>query len=618
MGIIKQTATLLLLLTYPLVSNAQTKDLKVEPAFWWENMKYNHLELMLYGNQLALLQPEIIGGHVKLLGVKTTENPNYLFVNVDIGKEAQKGFNIILKNAKGKKKHNYWFELKKRKEGSQARQGFNTSDVIYLLMPDRFSNGNPNNDSHPEMLEKPNRNISLGRHGGDISGITENIGYLSSLGYTALWLNPVLENNMPKESYHGYAITDLYKVDPRFGNNTDYVHLVEECHNHSMKVIKDMVFNHLGTNHYLIKDMPMKNWVNEWDEFTRSNYRGMTISSPNSAAADRKYMNKGWFDYTMADLNQKNPHVFKYLVQNSIWWIEFANLDGIRMDTYPYPDKDAMAEWAKIIKSEYPNFSIVAESWLHLPMHTAYWQEGAFTFDDYNSNVKSVTDFPLHYAVNAAFNENDGWKEGFNRIYYTLSQDGVYSNPDNLVIFTDNHDVERFSTVMGNDINKFKNALVFYLTSRGIPQVYYGTEIMMGSTPYQDHGSWRRDYPGGWEGDSVNAFTGMGLSPKQLEAQKFTKQLLNWRKTATPIHNGKLIQFLPQENCYVYCRYTTDQAILVILNKNPKETELDLSRFAECTKGYSWAHEIISGNKIEQLESIILKANTPIILELKN
>lgn len=591
--------------------------LRVEPPFWWESMELNNLELLVYGEKIAQYEAIIKGDNVELIGVTKAENPNYLFLNIEIAPDATNGFEIELQNKKGKTRYSYNYELHKRKAGSKEREGFGSSDVVYLIMPDRFANGNPDNDSHPDMLEKANRELSLGRHGGDLQGIIDNIDYIHDLGYTAIWLNPVLENNMPKASYHGYAITDFYNVDARLGSNKEYKKLVEICEQKGIKVIQDMIFNHAGTFGWIIKDLPMKDWINQWDEYTSSNYRGMSVSDPYASSFDQKKMNDGWFDLTMADLNQKNPHVLKYLTQNSIWWVEYSGLGGIRMDTYPYPDKHSMAKWAQTLKKEYPNFSVVAESWLQLPLHTAYWQENSKTFDGYNSYVKSVTDFPVHYAVNAALNENEGWTEGLNRLYYILSQDALYSNPQDMLIFSDNHDVERFTRIVDGDLNKFKNGIAFYLTTRGIPQVYYGTEIMMDSKPYMDHGSWRRDYPGGWEGDEVNAFTGMGLTNKEKEAQEYMRLLLNWRKNKDVIHSGKLKHFIPENHTYVYCRYNDSESVLVIINKNEEDFELDMSRYKECLEGFSSAKDVISGREFNSLEKIELEAKTPLILELK-
>ncbi|MCK5078572.1 MAG: alpha-amylase, partial [Bacteroidales bacterium] len=349
------------------------------------------------------------------------------------------------------------------------------------------------------------------------------------MGFTAIWLNPVLENNNPNYSYHGYAITDFYKVDPRFGTNADYVQFIGDCHDLGIRVIMDMVFNHCGHGHWWAESLPSEDWVHQWPEFTRSNFRAPVNSDPHAAEFDKIKMHSGWFDTNMPDLNQENEFLANYLIQNSIWWVEFAGLDGIRMDTYPYSDQTFMARWMKRMKLEYPNFNIVGEAWLQKEAITAYYSGSESERFGYNSHLPSVTDFPLHYAVDKAFNESESWTEGMARLYYVLSQDFLYDNPYFNVIFPDNHDLSRYYTVMGEDLNKYKMGLVFFYTTRGIPMVYYGTEILMTGEEHRGHGHIREDFPGGWEGDDVSAFSGAGLNEKQLEAQQFVKQLQNWR-----------------------------------------------------------------------------------------
>ncbi|MBN2486270.1 MAG: glycoside hydrolase family 13 protein [Bacteroidales bacterium] len=600
----------------PVFSFAQN-TVTVEPPFWWEGMVYNKLELLVHGKNISALQPKIISGSVTLNAVVRPESPNYLILQVEINNQASGGFQIELTDKKGKTSSSYWFELKKRAENSAQRKGFNSSDAVYLILPDRFANADTTNDSRPELIEKANRSKSLGRHGGDIKGITQNLGYISSLGFTAVWLNPVQENNQNASTYHGYAITDFYAIDARLGSNSDYLEFVEECHKKGLKVIMDMVFNHCGTNNKLANDPPSPDWFNQWPEFTRPNYKGEVISDPYASDYDKIKMNNGWFDVTMADFNQKNPHVLNYLTQNSIWWIEYAGLNGIRMDTYPYPDKDAMAVWAKTVMAEYPYFNIVGESWLSLPSHTAFWQQNPKLPAGENTNLKSVTDFPLYYSVIQALNEPDGWFEGWSRIYNILSQDFLYPDPQSLLIFPDNHDIERFATSIGADFAKYKLGMVFYATTRGIPQFYYGTELMMESTPYSDHGSYRRDYPGGWPGDSINAFLSFGLSQHQIMARDFLKEILLWRKDKEVVHTGKLKHFLPENNVYVYCRYNANETIMVVLNKNTETTRLNLNRFNECLSGFAMGYDILSKKEFELKGSLLLEPLTPIILELK-
>jgi glycosidase len=610
------TGLLYSILSFQLGLFAQN-NIKVEPPFWWEDMAYNRLEILIYGKNISGLQPLINSQNIILKEVIRTGNPNYLFLDVQLTQDVSNGFDIKLNNAKGKTVYTYYYDLKKRNQNSADRQGFNSSDVIYLIMPDRFANGDTNNDSNSRLYEKYNRDFSLGRHGGDLKGVSDNLSYINDLGFTALWLNPVLENNQFNQTYHGYAITDFYSVDARLGTNSDYLTLIDNCHKKEIKVIMDMVFNHAGTQGRLVKDPPSSEWFNMWPKFTNSNYRGEVKTDLYASEFDITKMGNGWFDTTMADLNQANPHVLKYLIQNSIWWIEYANLDGIRMDTYPYPDKAAMSEWAKTIMKEYPNFNIIGETWLQLPSHTACWQENSKLLDSNNTYLKSVTDFPTLFAMNAAINETDSWTQGWARLYYILAQDFLYPNPQNLLIFPDNHDIERFANVVGGDINKFKLAMTFFLTSRGIPQIYYGTELMMESTPYIDHGSYRRDYPGGWSGDEKNAFTGEGLTLKEKEAREFLRYLLQWRKHKEVIHSGKLKHFIPENEVYVYCRYNNTETILVILNKNTQKTVIDLQRFSECTSKYKSGFDIISRKEIKLNESLELEPMTPLIIELK-
>ncbi|MBA7560868.1 Cyclomaltodextrinase [subsurface metagenome] len=483
-------------------------------------------------------------------------------------------------------------------------------------MPDRFSNGDRSNDTVEGMLEQTNRQNPDGRHGGDIAGIAKHIDYIADMGFTALWANPLLENNMPEKSYHGYAITDYYTIDPRFGTNSDYRNLVGLAHEKGLKVIMDMVFNHCGTNHWLVRDLPMDDWVNQWDTFTRSNYRIEVKTDPYASDYDLKLMGKGWFDVTMADLNQKNPYVWKYLVQNSIWWIEFAGIDGIRMDAYPYTDREAMSEWAMTIRKLYPSFTILGEIWLQKSSHTAYWQDNERNMDDYRSNIPAVTDFRTHYAVIEALSEKEGWTQGLRRLYYVLSQDFLYNNPENLLVFPDNHDLNRYYTSLNEDFDKYKLGLAFLLTTRGIPQIYYGTEILMTGEEHKGHGYIRQDFPGGWEGDTIDAFNGTGLNEDQEEAQRFVQKLLTWRQKTPAIHNGKLIHFIPEDDVYVYFRTTNSQSVMVILNKNEEDILVDMRRYREGLNGFSSAIDVISSEKITNLDQIFVQGMSPLILEL--
>ncbi len=599
-----------------IIMNTLAQDIKrVEPPNWWVGMKNQNLQLLVYGDKIAEADVSINSKSVKLLKVNKVENSNYLFLYVEISKKAKAGTVKINFNKNGKS-FDYDYELKARENNSANRKGFNSSDVIYLLMPDRFANGNPNNDNVEGMLEKADRNNPDGRHGGDIQGIRNNLDYIADLGFTAIWLNPVLETNMPKVSYHGYAITDFYNVDPRHGSNKEYKQLVNESHKKGLKVIMDMVFNHCGLSHWWMKDLPSKDWIHQFDEFTRTNYRAPVVSDPHSSKTDKDLMEKGWFDHSMPDLNQDNKFLANYLIQNSIWWVEFSGIDGIRMDTQPYPEKNMMANWAKAVFNEYPNFNIVGEAWLQKESMTAYWQKNARNKDKYNSYTPSITDFPLHYSLIKALNDKDSWTDGIMSLYYTLAQDFVYDDPYINVIFTDNHDVRRIYSSLNHNLNKLKIAAAFILTTRGIPQMYYGTEILMDGNDYEGHGQIRQDFPGGWKGDKVNAFKQENLSKDKLEAYNYFKTLLNWRKSNKAIHNGELTHFIPENGVYVYLRHTKDEAVMVIINKSNSKT-IDTKRYSEFLSKYSKATDIISKEKITDLKNILMEGMSVRILELE-
>ena len=591
---------------------------KVEPPFWWAGMKVTELQLMVHADGIAYTAPRVVYPGVQLTGLSKTNNPDFLFLDLRIGEDAVPGKFRIDFDRDEDVRYAYEYELKERKNLSAERSGFGSEDMILLAMPDRFSNGDPDNDDMPGMLEKADRNNGDGRHGGDLKGITDHLDYIAEMGFTAIWLNPVLENNNPNYSYHGYAITDFYKVDPRFGTNADYVQFIGDCHDLGIKVIMDMVFNHCGYGHWWTESLPAEDWVHQWPEFTRSNFRAPANSDPHAAEFDKIKMQNGWFDTNMPDLNQENEFLANYLIQNSIWWVEFAGLDGIRMDTYPYSDQVFMARWMKRMKLEYPNFNIVGETWLQKEAITAYYSGSESERFGYNSHLPSVTDFPLHYAVDKAFHEPETWTEGMARLYYVLSQDFLYDNPYSNVIFPDNHDLSRYYTMMEEDLDKYKMGLVFFYTTRGIPMVYYGTEILMTGEEHRGHGHIREDFPGGWEGDDVNAFSGEGLNDKQLEAQHFVKQLQSWRKNASVVHDGKLIHFIPEAGVYVYFRVNENETLMVVMNNNYQSVKMPaLDSFDECIKGRRQAFEVTRQLNIADISTILIPPKSALILELE-
>ncbi len=605
----------LIVFTYPNLLSQNTLQ-HIEPPFWWCGMKSDKLQLMLHGENIGSYSVGVNDNRVSVSGTHST-NPNYLFIDLVIASDAQPGtIKFELTNPKTKTKIPFNYELKTRRENSAERQGFNSSDNIYLIMPDRFANGNPQNDNMSNMLEKANRSGASGRHGGDLKGIRDHLDYLKGLGITALWCTPVLENNMPHASYHGYAITDLYKTDPRFGTNEEYKDLISEMHGKGLKMIMDMVFNHFGSNHWWMKDLPASNWLHQFPEFTNSNYRNSVRNDPYVSDFDVKKMNDGWFAPSMPDFDQTNSDVATYLTQNSIWWIEYADLDGIRMDTYPYSDVPFMCEWMKRIHLEYPNFNVVGEVWLNSPPQVAYWQEGSANNNNFHSNLNTVFDFPMCFALQKAFTESEGWSEGMGRLYDILSQDFLYKSPMDIVTFLDNHDIDRATGLLKTKENMMM-ALAFLATTRGYPLVYYGTEILMPGmkTPHGD-GDIRRDMPGGWSGDSVNVFTNKNLTADQREMKDYTTKVLNWRKTSKAVQLGKLKHFIPENGIYVYFRYTPNETVMVLMNNNSEPKKVDTQRFDEVLKNFASAKNVIDGMVLHNLNSVNVPAKTALIFEL--
>ena len=597
---------------------------KIEPPFWWSNMKNPELQLVVYGNNIAKYDVSI-SDNIKIINIRKTENPNYQFITVSTKNINPGNINITL-SEKGKKIQTLAYEFKQRRENSSIRDGFDSSDAMYLIMPDRFANGNPNNDSTADTVEKADRTNPGGRHGGDIQGVIDHLDYINDLGFTSLWSTPLLEDNEPVYSYHTYAQSDLYKIDSRFGTNEDYKRLASEMHKRDMKLIMDYVTNHWGSKHWMIQDLPTKDWIHYWENgekgFQRSSYRMSTQFDSNASQHDSHACMDGWFDTTMPDMNQSNPLLLKYITQNAIWWIEYADLDGFRVDTYSYNDKEAIAKWTKAIMDEYPNFNIVGEVWMHNQSQMAYWQKDSKVgaIDSFNSYLPSVMDFTLHDAVTVMFNEEEkwSWDKGMIRAYDNFTNDFLYPDINNILVFAGNHDTNRINEIYKSDINKYKLVMSLIATVRGIPQFYYGDEIgMLGDKNAKGDGDIRRDFPGGWQGDASNAFTAQGRTDSQNSYYNFTKKLFNWRKSKDVIHNGKTMQFVPQNNVYVYFRYNDSERVMIVLNNSTDAQSLELSRFAEMIKESKYGQEILSGNEIEFNGTLKVEAKSSMIIELK-
>ena len=611
----KQILSLLIILDTLNIS-AQTSLERVEPMFWWTGMNSPQLQLMVYGENISATDVALEYRGVELISVTKVKSPNYLFIDLKLAKNVQPGSFEIQFISDKKVVQTYLYELKAREKGSATREGFNSSDVIYLITPDRFVNGNPENDWVEGMKEHPNREDKDGRHGGDIQGIINSLDYLQKMGFTAVWLNPVLENNMTQVSYHGYSTTDFYKVDPRYGTNEEYRKLNDELDKRGMKLIMDMIFNHCGSEHWWMEDLPMSDWINNYSDIKITNHRHVVNQDPHVSEFDHKTMVDGWFVPTMPDLNQRNPFMEKYLIQNSIWWIEFVGLEGIRQDTWPYPDKNMMARWTEQVLEEYPDFNIVGEEWSMNPAMVSYWQKGKNNADGYQCYLPSLMDFPLQDAVSKGFNEEESWGGGLVKIYESVANDFLYPDADNLVVFPDNHDMPRFYVQVNEDIDFLKMGLAYFLTTRGIPQIYYGTEVLM-THPDGEHGKIRADFPGGWEGDKINAFSGEGLTNTQKDIQQYISNIQNWRKYKDVIHHGKLVHFVPEDGIYTYFRYNNNEAVMIILNKNETDKVLTTNRFNEIVAGFESGNDIISSTHINDIYEINVPAKSTMIIELK-
>jgi glycosidase len=585
---------------------------RIEPPNWWVGFNNEKLQLLVHHENIGNADVSLSFPGVTLDKVhKGNNSNNYLFLDLTVSEGTPAGeFNIEFKlpdNTVFKQT----YQLKSRIKPSEDYVGFNSSDAIFLITPDRFANANPDNDSVEGMLQQGiDRTDGYKRHGGDLEGIISHLDYIEDLGFTAVWPCPVLTNDMPQGSYHGYAITDYYEVDPRFGTFEDYLNLSKALNEKGMKLIMDQVANHCGLHHWWMQDLPFTDWVNYQENFeankdawssestVQTNHNRTTNQDKYSAQVDSDLNSEGWFVMGMPDLNQRNPFMANYIIQNSIWWIETLGLGGIRQDTYPYPDKQFMSDWAGAIMKEYPNFNIVGEEWSYNPLLIAYWQDGHKNHDGYDSNLRSTMDFAMQETVVSGLKNEESWGTGLRELYEGLANDFIYTRPEDILVFPDNHDMSRVFTQLDGDKTLTKMALSYYAVLPRTFQMYYGTEIFMDDFDKPgDHGLIRTDFPGGWEGDTVNAFTGEGLSADQKDMQAFVSTLMNYRKDSKAIHKGKTIHFAPVDGVYVLSRIEGDEIIVHILNKNEEPYNLELSRFQEIGADDQSFKEIFSGQE---------------------
>ena len=588
---------------------------KVAPSFWWAGMKNPELQILLYGENLALSDVSVSGEGIYLKETVRQDNPNYLLLYLDLSEAKAQTFQILLKS--GKKERRISYELKARGRKGEEVKGFTSEDVLYLIMPDRFANGCPENDVIDGMREKTvNRADGFARHGGDLQGISNHLGYIADLGATAIWLNPTQENDMESGSYHGYAITDYYQIDRRFGSNEDFCALVEKAHEKDLKVVMDMIFNHCGSENYLFKDKPSKEWFNYRSNYVQTSFKTASVMDIHASAYEKKIATDGWFASVMPDFNQRNRHVARYLIQSSIWWIEYAGINGIRQDTHPYADFDFMSQWCKEVLDEYPYFNIVGETWLNSNVLVSYWQKDSRLAAPLNSNLPTVMDFPLQALMNQAFDEETGeWGGGLYKLYDYQTQDLVYANPMNLLTFLDNHDTSRFAQTdeMAKNLKRYKQAMVFLLTTRGIPQIYYGTEILMTGDKGKGDGDLRKDFPGGWQGDARDCFVKDGRTALENEAFEFTRRLLNWRKGNQVIGKGNLKHYSIQNGVYVYRREFNGKSVVVILNGTEDSKELDLTPYQEILPKQT-ATDVLTGKNVNLSGKLHLNGRENLLL----
>lgn len=588
---------------------------KTAPEFWWAGMKNPELQILLYGEQISNADVTLTGKGVILKEVVKQESPNYLLLYLDLTEADAQTLTIRLKQ--GKKLTEIPYELKARVRKGEDIKGFTAEDVLYLIMPDRFANGNQENDIIKGMKESTtDRNNLYARHGGDLQGIANHLTYISDLGATAIWLNPTQENDMKEGSYHGYAITDYYQIDRRFGTNQEFKELVKQAHSQGLKVVMDMIFNHCGNENDLFADKPSKEWFNFSSNYVQTSFKTANVMDIHASNYERRIATDGWFASVMPDFNQRNRHVARYLIQNSIWWIEYAGINGIRQDTHPYADFDFMSQWCKEVNEEYPYFNIVGETWLNSNVQIAYWQKDSKIAAPKNSYLPTVMDFPLQGLMNQAFDEETGeWGGGLYRLYDYLSQDLVYANPMGLLTFLDNHDTSRFASDKdkANNLTRYKQALAFMLTTRGIPQIYYGTEILMSGNKGNGDGALRRDFPGGWKGDEINAFSEKGRTALQNEAFNYTRKLLQWRKSNLAVTKGNMKHFSIRQGVYVYQREYNGQSVVVFMNGTNSSQELELTPYREVLPSDS-STDLLSEKTIKLTDKLSLNPRETLIL----
>lgn len=616
----KRSLLLIVLFAVHIVVSASTYKVEsIWPTHWWVGMKNPNLQLMVRGMNVQTVKFSISYPGVKLVKVTKSENNNYAFLDLVISPSAKPGkMKIHVSIPEGEGDVLYELKARSKDNGKSRVMGVTSADLIYLIMPDRFANGDPSNDNLPGFLERVNSRDSLkGRHGGDLQGVQQHLDYLQDLGVTAIWLNPVLVNDMRRESFHGYAFTDHYTVDARLGGNQAYHDLIKAAHAKGMKIVQDAVYNHVGIEHIFVRDLPSKDWLNQWPAYQNTSYKDQVLMDPYASAIDKKIMTDGWFTGAMPDLNHRNPFVAKFLIQHAVWTVEEFGIDGWRIDTYAYNDLDFMNRCNKALLDEYPQLGIFGETWVHGIPNQSFFMANVYNMP-FKSNLPGVTDFQLNlYGIVPALTQPFGWTDGVNRLYLTATNDFVYKDAMKNCIFLDNHDMSRFYSIVGEDVQKLKMGIAWLLTFRGIPQLYYGTEILMAGTTEKTDANVRFDFPGGWPGDAANKFTAAGRTEKENDVFNYTRALANFRKKSSAIKTGKMMQFVPENGVYVYFRYDNNQTVMCVMNAENKPATINLSRFSERMNGFSKAVDVASGTEIALQPSLTIAGKNLLVWELR-
>ena len=616
----------------PAFGRAPQGGVYLEPLCWWTGMK-QPLQLMAHADGIGDCDVRIEGSKaVRVKAVHRADSPNYLFIDVEVAASAKPGTVEVVLSCEGREVARQPYPLYARAEGSASRQSFTTADMIYLIMPDRFANGDPANDSSPLCAEQPNRGDSFGRHGGDLQGIIDHLDYLDRLGVTAIWCTPLTLDNERHASFHGYAASDYVHIDPRYGTNALFKHYVAACHQRGIKVVMDFVPNHCGAQHWWMRDLPFRDWVHQFPRFTKSNFTFSPVMDINASQKDRSLLDSGWFDRSMPDMNLDNPFVLHYLQQVAIWWTEWTGLDGIRIDTYPYNERIPASQLCQAVTTEYPRFNLVGECWTPSVPQLAYWQGGNPNADGFDSHLPSIMDFPLRDAIVHGIPEDHvNWGEGLTRIYDALTHDYVYHDLSHMMIFAANHDTERIGSIVRANPDRMKMITVLLATLRGIPQTYYGDELMFLNSDDRGDSAWRREFSGGWEGDDVNLFTPEGRSDVQNDLYRFNSRLWQWRKTAEAVHSGRTLHFLTRDNTYAYFRYLTaadgeavSKAVFVFLNNSTEDKHIPWSYYDELTSrlpaGADAARaaqgtDVVTGQTVTLSDATVVPAGQSLVVE---